>query len=406
MSSRYGTLLTPAKWRDVLREAVIIAGTAASGLTTFMGAHQLVNSSPIVAALLTLFFQGGMYVAAHLASESSRGGRRPRTSALFMTWALLAFFSVYASALGMFEIQRDSISSDHERAAVVAQWQAAEKGVSDFRTDALAWLTKAKQDVSLKLNLERGREKAARAARQPYSPVAKQTLQSQLDAFNVAERRAQEVKLLSGSVPAKDADAVSAMDEAYASVSSAFSALPDEGKTQCPVPGRALAAAQPVELQKAFWAEVQAHSAPAIVILLVAFLMDFLPLMLRYATRPRLTLADKVFAARRAGHDLWSALSRPLTPATTCVCVAVEGHPELDINLEFAAGREALRLDDVRRNISVVAEAVSRQSDAPVRLARAMTSSGMELVPDMPLLGQLDDDLTIHLGFEPVTAEV
>jgi hypothetical protein len=398
--------LTPRKLREAFREAVIIAGTAGSGLTTFMGAHQLVNASAVVALLLTLFFQGGMYVAAHLANESAHAHKRPRTLALCLTWALLAFFSVYSSALGMFELQKDSLKLDHARAAVVQQWQAAEKEIGDFKTKALAWLTKGKQDVSLKLTFERNRERAARASRQPYSPVEKQKLQSQLEALNGAEAKAQQIKPLSGTTPEKTDDAVKAMDEAFASVADAFAALPDDGKSQCPVPHQAPAAEQPEEVQKAFWAEVQARSAPAMVMLLVAFLMDFLPVMLRYASRPKKTLAEKITGARRAARATWTALWHPLSPVTQGVRVAVEGHPDLDINLQFATGREALTLDDIRRNIAVVTEAVSEQLGGPARLTRAMTTSGMELLPDLPLLSQLDDDLTIHLTFEPVTTEV
>jgi hypothetical protein len=406
MPINFADWLTPRKWREAFREAVIIAGSAGSGLTTFIGAHQLVNASAVVAFLLTLFFQGGMYVAAHLATDSAHAHKRPRTLALCLTWTLLAFFSVYSSALGMFELQKDSLKLDHTRAAVVQQWQAAEKEITDFKTKALAWLTKSKQDVSLKLTFERNRERAARFSRQLYSPIEKQKLQSQFDALNSAESKAQQIKLLSGTTPAKTDDAVKTMDEAFASAAEAFSTFPDDGKTQCPVPHQSPAAAQPEELQKAFWAEVQARSAPALVMILVAFLMDFLPVLLRYASRPKRTLAEKITGARRTARGIWSALWHPLAPVTQALRVVVEGHPDLDITLQFATGREALTLDDVRRNIAVVADAVSEQLGSPVRLTHAMTTSGMELVPDMPLLSQLDDDLTIHLSFEPVTVEV
>jgi hypothetical protein len=406
MNNDYTSQRTPHRWRDLLREAVIIAGSAGSGITTYMGAHQLVNASALVAALLTLFFQGGMYVAAHFANESMHAHRRPRTLALCLTWTLLAFFSVYSSALGMFELQKDSLKLDHTRAAVVQQWQAAEKEITDFKTKALAWLTKSKQDVSLRLTFERNRERAAHSSRRAYSPVEKQKIQSQLDALNSAESKAQQIKLLSGTTPAKTDDAVKIMDEAFGSAAEAFSALPDDGKAQCPVPRQVPAATQPEELQKAFWAEVQARSAPAMMMLLIAFLMDFLPVLLRYASRPKRTLAEKITGARRTARGIWSALWHPLAPVTQALRVVVEDHPDLDITLQFATGREALTLNDVRRNITVVADAVSEQLGSPVRLTRAMTTSGMELVPDLPLLSQLDDDLTIHLSFEPVTVEV
>jgi hypothetical protein len=390
----------------LLREAVIVAGTAASGITTYIGARQLVNSSVLVAALLTLFFQAGMYVVAHFANEGIHPHGRRRTVALCLTWILLAFFSVYTSALGMFELQKNSLQLDHMRAAVVQQWHAAEKEITDFKIKAVAWLTKSKQDVTLKLLLERNRERAASLAREPYSPVVKQTLVSQLGAFNNAEIKTQRINVLSGNPPAKAEDAVKFMDEAFASAADAFAALPEDGKAQCPLPRRPMTTAPPVEVHTAFWAEVQARSAAAMVMLFVAFMMDFLPLLLRYASRPKMTLAEKVMCARRGVRDIWMAMWHPLAPLTYALRVVVEDDPDLDILLQFASTGEALTINDLRPNIAVIEEAVSEQVGRPMRCTHAMTPSGVALLPDIPLVNQLDDNMTIHLSFDPLSMEV
>lgn len=393
-------------WRSSLNEVFIVAGSVASALTTFIGAHQLVNSNSVVAALFTLFIQGGMYTVAHLASDGQRGRGRPRKLVLSLTFTLLAFFSVYSSALGMFELQKDSLALDQTRGAVAEQWRAAADEIITFKTNALAWLTKARQEVALQLTFEKNRERAARAGRQSYSPVAKQKLQSQLELLDVAEQRVQQVELLSGATPSNNNEAVAVMDKAFNSCAQAFSILPDEGKAQSPAPHRVAATSPPQELQKAFWAEVQARSAPAMVMLLIALLLDILPVLLRYASQPKRSLAEKIIGARRTTRDVWSAMWHPLNPATQAVHVVVEGYQDLDANLEFASGSDALRLEDIRHNIGFVAEAVSRQSGEAVRLCRAMTTSGMEIVPDLPLLSQLDEDQTINLTFEPVMIEV
>lgn len=393
-------------WRSKLNEVVIIAGSAASALTTFVGAHQLVNSNSVVAALFTLFIQGGMYTVAHLASDGQRPHRRPRKLLLSMTFALLAFFSVYSSALGMFELQKDSIALDQTRGAVTEQWRVAADEITDFKTSALAWLTKAKQEVTLQITYEKNRERLARGTRQPYSPVAKQSLLSRLEMLNGAERKVHQVELLSGIAPPKNEDAVAVMDKAFNVCAEAFSVLPDEGKSQAPAPRRVAVVSPPQELQKAFWAEVQARSAPAMMMLLIALLLDILPVLLRYASQPKRSLAEKIIGARRATGAVWSAVWQPLITETTTVHVVVEGHQDLDVSLEFATGSVSLCLEDIRRNVSFVAEAVSRKSGESLHLCRAMTTSGMEIVPDLPLLNQLDEDQTINLTFEPIAIGV
>lgn len=100
--------LTPRKLRAGFREVLIIASTASSGLTSLVGAHQPGNASAVVAFLLILFFLGGTYVAARLASAGAPAHKRPRSHplALYLTRALLALFPALSPALGMFALQK------------------------------------------------------------------------------------------------------------------------------------------------------------------------------------------------------------------------------------------------------------------------------------------------------------
>ena len=176
-------------WKRNLLEVFVVAGILASACTTFVGAFQMVNRSILVAALFTMFFQGGMYVIGHYASpgESERRGRR--TISLCLTWMTLAFFSIWASSLGMFAIQQESLRSDLARTNIFKQWTDAAKGIADFKTRSLAEITQAKQADSLDINVERGRIRAARAEHRAY---ASETLpRLQLRSGCASERRKQ-----------------------------------------------------------------------------------------------------------------------------------------------------------------------------------------------------------------------
>ncbi len=392
-------------WRDHLGEIIIIAGTAGSALTTFTGARKLVNDSFFVAGLLTLFFQGGLFVVAHLATDKTKPNHKPRTLALFLTWLLLAFFSVYSSAIGAFELVKDSLRNDHSRAGVVLQWQDAQGQISDFKTKALTWINQDKQDVEVRLSTERERKRAADKLNRGYPTKRLQALVTRLDALNDADAKVQAVKL-GGSPPPKSEDALAALDTAFEATKSAYAALPEEGRAQCSEPRRASAREAPDDLQEAFWTEVQARSSPALVALLIAALLDFLPAMLRYSSRSRKTLPEKIRGARRTSRDLWNSLIGPLSPAMGAIRIAVAGHPDLDITLNFADGYQNMTLAEMRRDLIVVEGEVERSAGRRVQMRSAMNTSRMEIVPDFPLLDQLDPDLTLHLDFEDATTEV
>jgi hypothetical protein len=66
---------------------------------------------------------------------------------------VFAFFSVYASALGMFDIQQDFLRSDRVRVNVFTQWKEAAKAIAEFKTRALAETNQAKQAMTLDLRM-------------------------------------------------------------------------------------------------------------------------------------------------------------------------------------------------------------------------------------------------------------
>jgi glucan phosphoethanolaminetransferase (alkaline phosphatase superfamily) len=103
MENKLAMLPVPQRWRDTLHKIMSLAGVATGSLTTYQEATQLVEGDVVLAALLTIIFQGGMYITARLAEESSRAKHRTITIVLCLTWTLLAIFPAYASGLDIFD---------------------------------------------------------------------------------------------------------------------------------------------------------------------------------------------------------------------------------------------------------------------------------------------------------------
>ncbi|MEW6213133.1 MAG: hypothetical protein AB1631_32850 [Acidobacteriota bacterium] len=391
-----------ADWRSHLLELFIAALTVCSGLTTFIGARNLVNDSWLVAALFTAGIQGSMYVVAYYATTKKKGTRR--TLSLYFAWMLLAIFSVYSSALGMFELQLASLRNDHQRASLTAEWRAAVDHISSFRAQALAIVRAKARETSLLLTFERNRERSARRSRLPYSPRERQTLNARLAALTETERRFAAMRPLASAPPDRIPDATAALDAAFAQAADLHSALPDDCRAQAPLPRRSFGQTIPEDLQKAFWMELQSRSAPALLITLIAFLLDFLPIAVRYACRERRSLAQVIRDLRLASKKVWSALSLPLEREHVIVRIEVYDFDEIESQATFAAEGAGPYLADLKRLFEAVERAVSDVSGKRMEVVEARTSSNERILPDSPLLAQLESDLTVRLRVEPAGA--
>ena len=105
---------SPQDFDPHLREIFLIAGFIGSGFTTCIGAYEIFNHNWLVALAIGGFFQGLMYmIGRYLVKSSDR--RHRRTLMLCAAWGALAAFSVYASALAMFQLQAESLKRDHAR---------------------------------------------------------------------------------------------------------------------------------------------------------------------------------------------------------------------------------------------------------------------------------------------------
>jgi len=289
-----------ADWRLHSLELFIAARSLCSGLTTFLGARNLANESWLVAFLFTTGIQGSMFFVAHRATAAQPNGQGRRLFSLYASWLLLALFSVYSSALGMFELQQGSIKADHDRASLIQEWRAAVAELSDFRAQALTAVRTRTRDTSLQPAFEKNREIAYHRAHREYSPKEKQTLKSRLDALTGAEGKLGALKPPAATPPSDLQQARAALDPAFAEAGDIYASLPEDIRSETRAPRRAFGAIAPEDLQKLFRLEMQTRSGPALFMVLIAFLLDFLPIALRYAGRPRRSLAEVIRYSRRS----------------------------------------------------------------------------------------------------------
>jgi hypothetical protein len=82
----------------------------------------------------------------------------------------------------------------------------------------------------------------------------------------------------------------------------------------------------------------------------------------------------------------------------------VDGYHELDIEVAFDSGGAEPYLDDLKRHLDIVEEAVSDLAGERMRVACIANSAGVPVPEQSPLLGHLGDDRIIRLGLEPVSA--
>jgi hypothetical protein len=387
-------------WKRNLLEVFVIAGILASAFTTFTGAYQLVNHSVLVALLFTAFFQGGLYVIGHYTSVSQSERERRRTFTLCLVWAVLAFFSVYASSLGMFDIQQESLRSDRSRVNVVKQWTDATKALAEFKTHALTEINQAKQATSLDLNIERSHIRAARTRHRAYPTENLQKLSSDLVALQNAETKLREVRFLSITPPENSNDAQRLLDEAFSDAREADAVIPERLRARVILPRPFEATEISVNIQKAFWGELAARSIPVILIVVFALCLDLLAPLVLFATAPKRTVPERIVGIRDRARRIRNAWDVPLSADLERVKITVHEAPALRIRISVPAYRGG-PLVDIDRDFAEVTEEVCRETAREMVLATVKTAAGKPLVDGSPLLDQLGDDREVFLNYVP-----
>lgn len=386
-------------WKRNL-EVFVACGIIASACTTFAGAYHLVNSSILVAGCFTMFFQGGLYIVGHYASPNKNERQHRRRFALCLVWLVLAFFSIWASSLGMFALQQESIRSDLSRTNVVKQWAESARAIAEFKTRALAEITQAKQATTVEINVERGRVRAARAERRPYSTENLQRLNSELGALQNAETRLRQLRTLGITAPDNSEAARNTIDEAFSSIGETYAAIPEPLRVRIIQPRPIDQPELSQNIQKAFAEGLKSRSVPVVLMLIFAVFLDLLPPMVLFATAPKMTLEDRIMRLRRWRRALKNALRRPLAEDVEAVDITIPDVPQLSARITVPA-KGGGPLLDIDRDFAELTREVCRASAREMVLGTINTASGRPLVDGAPLLDQLGDECEVVLSYVP-----
>lgn len=392
-------------WKPTLLEGVIIAGTLVSGVTTGVGAYAYVNQNLLVALTFTLFVQGSMFAIGHyLCSDTHNPYKDDRKHRriiwLMLTWILFACFSVYFSALGLFQLQHHSLKQNQARTSLIDQWNHASTDIGRFKTSAMTAVTQLKQSTGVDLKLEQGRAQHARIKKRPYSPEAIQRLAAQLNALNNAEAKLRDLKLLSVVPPENSNEARQLLDQAFSGAKEAYAALPDQVRVRLTEPHPMTVAEVSEHIQEAFWYQLKARSATVLAICGLALLLDLLPIQLRFAASSRRRFDELMLDLRVWFTRMKAAVRVPLASQTDVVRVTVVGHPLLNIRMNVPAAKGG-PLVNIDRDFAQVEAEVSREGGREVQLASITTASGRPLVDNRPLLAQLGDERELVLKYVP-----
>ena len=390
---------TPRDFDPHLRELFLVTGFIGSGVTTCAGAYEIFNHNWVVAIAIGGFFQGLMYVVGrYLVKPADR--RHRRTFMLSSAWAALAVFSIYASALTMFQLQQASLRRDHARSSVTTQWNETAKAIADFKTRAMTELNAVKQTKSLEITSERNRVRVARAERRPYSAEALQKLTSDLGVINNGEIRLRQLRLLGIAPPDRTEDAQSALGEALGGVSEAYSALPEQVRSRVSLPRLPEAPQFPEQIQNAFWKELLSGSAPAALMVVFAAILDLVPPFVRFASSPKQTLDERILSVRRWRRRIKCVIDMPLAADVESVKITVPEAPALDIRMSVPASHGGPLLD-IDRDFEEVTREVCRETGREMVLDTVKSASGKPLIDGSPFLDQLGEDREVRLGYAP-----
>jgi hypothetical protein len=389
----------PRDFDPQLREIFLIAGFIGSGFTTCMGAYEIFNQSWLVALAIGGFFQGLMCVIGrYLVKSSDR--RHRRTIMLCAAWGALATFSIYASALAMFQLQEESLKRDHTRSSVTGQWNETARAIAEFKTSAMAEMNSARQAKNLEITGERSRIRAARADRRPYSTETLQRLTAELGAITSAEGKLRQIRLLSIALPDKTEEAQRALDDALSGLNDSYAALPEQVRSHMSLPRLPEAPQLPEHIQKAFWKELLSGSAPAVLMVFFAAILDLLPPFVRFASSPRQTLDERILNLRHWRRRLRDVIRAPLAADVKSVKITVEDAPALDIRISVPTSHGGPVLD-IDRLFAEVTKEVCREHGREMILDKVKIASGKPLVDGAPLLAQLGDDREVILSYAP-----
>jgi hypothetical protein len=148
--------------------------------------------------------------------------------------------------------------------------------------------------------------------------------------------------------------------------------------------------------------EIRSGSVRGKVILGIAILLDFLPVLLLAALKPRRSVADWIRAQRIAAHDLGAAILQKQMLYKEHLRISIEPGNRIG-TVSFGAERRVLYPADLTGAFEELERSLAYEIGAVVKIVSIANAAGAEIVPELPLIPQLDGDL-IRLRLETGSA--
>jgi hypothetical protein len=369
-----------------------------------LGACLYVSNNIPVAVMLSTGFQIGVFVFSHGAVQV-KNARREKISKPLRLCAFIPClaFSAYMSTLGTYAVLRPSIEAGEERSAVQAKLSAASYSQNELATSALGYLNE--QIVGLDPLLEAQKRRLQFALR-AYTRMAAQRaldkLNSKLAELDRAKQVVTNIGQLSEAMPGSPAEARQRIDASIANSSSILAAMPAEFRDSHQLQHPQVEPTVASDIQGSFIQELRRGAAAAYYCLAIALLLDITSILIIRSITPTPTLPERIRRIRRYLKDLRAARSEPLDLFTQQIRLLVVGFPDLSVNLDLGTESRDLYLSDLKPHFGHVEERISAEMGRLVEIRSLSSSTGMELLSNLPLRSQLDDDNTIHLLTEPV----
>jgi hypothetical protein len=375
-----------------------------SYFTSFLGACLYVSNNIPVAFMLSTGFQIGVFVFSHGAVKVND----PRCEKISKPLRVCAFipclvFSAYMSTLGTYAVLRPSIEAGEERSALQSKLTVTSYAQNQLSTAALGYLNEQLLELA---PLVEAQKRRLQFARKPFSRIAAQRALDKLNARLGEVNRAKEVVANTGQVsdamPESSSEARQRIDESIARSSSILAAMPADFRDAHQLPPPDLAPPTASDIQGSFIRELRRGAAAAYYCLAIALLLDITSILIIRSITPTATLPERIRRGRRYLKDLRDARSQPLVQFNQQIRMLVTGFPDLSGNLDLGTESLELYLEDLKPHFRHVEQRLGEEMGRPVEIRSVRSSTGMELLPGLPLKSQLDSDNTIHLLTEPV----
>ncbi|MGH9343582.1 MAG: hypothetical protein ACRD19_07470 [Terriglobia bacterium] len=373
----------------LLLEISVACLTIASAVATYTGALHLVNGKPWTAAVFTVAIQGALLAVAHLAQRHQ--AQRSR-ALLVVAWVATASFSIFTSALGILDLQKKSIQNSHDRQDMQHTWAASADEVRGFYIGCRAWLSDALVSNVADLHAERERERSARRLHESYSRDDLYSLYRERRSLLAIEKELRNPPFIGSKAPDSVSDARADLDHTFAQADLIYSKMPKAFRTSQSAPVPPAEKAQPQSNQDLLIEEIHSGSVRGRVILGIAILLDALPAILLAALKRRRGLAAWIRDVRSAGRDLVSAVSENQTLHREHLRLSIEPG-DLAGTVTFGSQARVLYPADLVNAFEQLEDSLARTMGSDVKIVSISNAAGAEIVPELPLIPQLDGDL-------------